>query len=877
MLPVHKKNFTLIFFTSLSLLIFQFIFVSVHAQTAAAAFSYYVSPNGSDTNNGSQTSPFKTFSKSVSVLVAGDTLNILGGTYTERLSINKSGTASAPISIKSANTQNPVVINLNNSTGPIISTARTSSYIHILGNGIEAKNSSADCIDLNGQYNLLKNIVSHDCQNHGIYSDGAHNVIDGNTQYFSNLSNSSRNASSGWGSAIKLRVGADDNLIQNNLVYRNYGEGIAATRSINTIIRNNRVYDNFAVQIYIDNAINTLVENNFATCSANSGFEYSNGNRPNGIAIGEEFYSGWGAQLAAITIKNNVVAFCSHGLSKWNSDVSGGLKGTNLIAFNTFWGSSGTAISFAHDSSDETLRIANNLIQSAGGTSYIESYSGMTIDHNFWVNGNALGTGDKTGDVKLAGTPGYTDSSYALSSSSPARDAGAAISSVTVDYFGSLRSSPPDMGALEYGAGGPVSSPTPAPTVSPSPTPTPRPSPSVSPSSSASPSPTTNFDINGDGIVNVLDIKALISVMLKALVPAADFNQDGKVNSMDFALIVAYLKVNTTPSPSPSAIPSGSPRPSASASPNPTPTAAPSPSPITGFQARPEIFTGVFNGTGTWNLPASQIPVDPSRQNLVSLFYNNAGDGVGNVNTWITAYTYPVYIANANTPMYPVDSPTWSRIYGKSAPYDPTWQPSAGSDAQIIIIDPARNNYYDLWQFSFSNGRISVSNGSSIFDYHNSNGINPPSRGSGIAYYNMLTTPEDVASGTIRHALSMTAVRNTSPQFVAPAVKSDGQTSGGIPIGTRFVLTMTNAQLDAWVAAKKSNLRPLARALGYALRDYGWVVTDSGGGSSIQLEGTQSAVDLWKSLGVDDAVDHGNIINILDGLDWPNAVVLQPR
>src|SRR6266508_6207583 len=47
----------------------------------AASNTYYVSTTGSDTNSGSLTAPFKTFAKAVSIMQAGDTLQVMPGTY----------------------------------------------------------------------------------------------------------------------------------------------------------------------------------------------------------------------------------------------------------------------------------------------------------------------------------------------------------------------------------------------------------------------------------------------------------------------------------------------------------------------------------------------------------------------------------------------------------------------------------------------------------------------------------------------------------------------------------------------------------------------------------------------------------------------------
>src|SRR5712692_3919453 len=52
---------------------------------AASAAMYYSASNGNDANPGTQTQPFRTIKKGLSVLRAGDTLYLRGGTYAEAI------------------------------------------------------------------------------------------------------------------------------------------------------------------------------------------------------------------------------------------------------------------------------------------------------------------------------------------------------------------------------------------------------------------------------------------------------------------------------------------------------------------------------------------------------------------------------------------------------------------------------------------------------------------------------------------------------------------------------------------------------------------------------------------------------------------------
>src|SRR5690349_16902572 len=84
--------------------------------THGHAATYYLSPSGSDSASGtSRGSPWRTFTKAVAPLRAGDTLILLDGQYTSANCggngcghgflqiLNKTGTATAPITIKAQN------------------------------------------------------------------------------------------------------------------------------------------------------------------------------------------------------------------------------------------------------------------------------------------------------------------------------------------------------------------------------------------------------------------------------------------------------------------------------------------------------------------------------------------------------------------------------------------------------------------------------------------------------------------------------------------------------------------------------------------------------------------------------------------------------
>src|SRR5262245_36933233 len=75
--------------------------LSSAAPFLAAGTSYYVSPSGNDSNNGSSaSSPFKTIQKGLDVAQPGDTIILADGVYLQDAVSRRNGTADAPITLK---------------------------------------------------------------------------------------------------------------------------------------------------------------------------------------------------------------------------------------------------------------------------------------------------------------------------------------------------------------------------------------------------------------------------------------------------------------------------------------------------------------------------------------------------------------------------------------------------------------------------------------------------------------------------------------------------------------------------------------------------------------------------------------------------------
>jgi hypothetical protein len=283
-----------------------------------------------------------------------------------------------------------------------------------------------------------------------------------------------------------------------------------------------------------------------------------------------------------------------------------------------------------------------------------------------------------------------------------------------------------------------------------------------------------------------------------------------------------------------------------------------------------------FGPNAPWNIPVADLPLAENSEELASKLWNDSYTDreLRNFNINNTSYTYPVYEVTEDTPYFPVvDKNGWGNLGGKEIPFDPSWKPAPGSDAQIIILDPATGREWNLWQAEFDGDSVNVSNGNLVpGSYFEKEDGFSSSRGVGIQYSAMLVRPEEVAQGVIEHALSM-PIRNTSgSEFVAPGTKLEfpGVRPDGIPEGTRFALDVTDEQIDAHLASLPDSVPDITKSslktIMVAMRDYGWFITDTAGSAHIQLESTTTAQKEWEELGMIDR-DVGGAVYPRDALD----------
>lgn len=293
---------------------------------------YYVSPNGSDSNNGSSSAPWRSLAKAGSSVGAGSVVHVAPGNYGSgsEIKITASGTSSARVvfisdqkwgaKIASSVSGNSTAIWITGNyvdfvgfdiTAPgVMGIYITGSNDRIVGNHVHNMATSgcqAGGGILNGNFSGASNVdiignVVHDIGNytkpcstlHGIYTANPGGRIWNNIVY--------RNQ--GWG--IHTWHAASQNNISNNTVVNNgyggilVGAGDGSWVNSGSVITNNIVYQNglmpgangYGIEEYGNTGRNTY-QNNLVSGNGPSDWRLQNGNTSSGTIGGNPLFASY--------------------------------------------------------------------------------------------------------------------------------------------------------------------------------------------------------------------------------------------------------------------------------------------------------------------------------------------------------------------------------------------------------------------------------------------------------------------------------------------------------------------------------------------------------------------------------------------------------
>ncbi|MCD2425798.1 right-handed parallel beta-helix repeat-containing protein [Niabella pedocola] len=104
------------------------------------AHTYYVAADGNDAANGSSQAPWKSINNALAKVVAGDTVQVRGGIYYEKISFTRSGIPGMPVVLKAAGEARPVIDGSRISVNGWEALVTISNTQHIVMEGFDIRN-----------------------------------------------------------------------------------------------------------------------------------------------------------------------------------------------------------------------------------------------------------------------------------------------------------------------------------------------------------------------------------------------------------------------------------------------------------------------------------------------------------------------------------------------------------------------------------------------------------------------------------------------------------------------------------------------------------------------------------------------------------------
>ncbi|MDR3587316.1 MAG: right-handed parallel beta-helix repeat-containing protein [Desulfosporosinus sp.] len=412
---------------------------------------YYVSNQGKDSNAGTQSSPWKTIQKGANSVKPGDTVNIKGGIYKERVTLQTSGSANNYITF----TNNPGEVVTIDGTGidwgydwNSLFNLNSKNYIKLIGlRVINSRWAGIGSVpDSNGSENILiQNCSTYNTKSSGIvFITGSNIIIDGNSVERACTGTSNTQECISLATIATFTIKNNHVFNCTNKIPGAGGEGIDAKEgSSNGTICNNIVNDVVKVGIYVDayskHEFNIEVYGNTVY------------NSTQGIVVATEH----NGLLENVRIYNNIVYNCVNwglAVGGWNPGYTHAMQGISFI-YNTIYNIGDGGI-YLNNGEANNVVITNNIFSAGSQTSSVPIYVNganlkqTTIDYNLL---NRIASGQPTGTHYIVGDPKFVNASlynFHLQSNSPAIKRGIKTNILT-DFDGNIRTNA-DLGAFKY-------------------------------------------------------------------------------------------------------------------------------------------------------------------------------------------------------------------------------------------------------------------------------------------------------------------------------------------------------------------------------------------------------------------------------------------
>jgi hypothetical protein len=243
-----------------------------------------------------------------------------------------------------------------------------------------------------------------------------------------------------------------------------------------------------------------------------------------------------------------------------------------------------------------------------------------------------------------------------------------------------------------------------------------------------------------------------------------------------------------------------------------------------------------FASNSFWNKPLPRrAGLDRRSRALVATLAAQVAENKAWINTY--QYSSPVYVAGPAQPHTRVTLDKPSASLGAafdSVPLPRNAIPARGSDAQLVVWQPATDSFWEFWKLARRADGWHAMWGGHMTDVSASPGWfeekNWGATATGLPLLGGLITLDDLRRGRINHALAIGVTRARSYLWSWPARRTDGATDNrsAIPEGARF-------RLDPALKLNRIPMPPLTRMIARAAQRYGIVVRDKTG-SSVTFE-----------------------------------------
>ena len=423
---------------------------------------YYVSKSGNNSWDGTQPAyvsgtigPWLTLAHAATSIVAGDTVQIRGGTYQAVSTWSVNGTEANPITITNYPTETPV-IDGNNWAIP----ADMYPLLQINGDWYTVSNLE---IRYSGGYGLIvadgadyctiDNIYTHHNWEGGISHSASYGLINNCRAYSNSMVNENYQHPSSWSTGISICRTPTNSTIRGCTSWNNWGEGISTYEAYYTTIEDCIAYNN-QINFYLSDTQHSTLRRSISY--------FTPGNPIQGYYTQAALYMGDETASPASTDNTVVNNFFLGG--ERNMALDPPVLINCLIAYNTSInadsGGDFNVLIYAGAASNSQFK--NNIVLQEDSVTmiYNGATSGLTFSYNCWgetAPANCQGTGDVVGDPKLAKTPPsgagtLTANYFKILSDSPAINHAQVLAGVTQDYWQTERGGSPDMGGHEYQA-----------------------------------------------------------------------------------------------------------------------------------------------------------------------------------------------------------------------------------------------------------------------------------------------------------------------------------------------------------------------------------------------------------------------------------------